>query len=251
MKRLLLMLSIIMLFMAGCSEKNDGNIKFKAMIVKTSETSFIAINLDKSLSLGMFEPMSVGYKEQLYVEVGDVVEIKFNGMMAESYPVQITASSVKVIEKAESGWPASAMIPENYTYEDAVLDKNLVIGHGKVEGKDYLTTFVGNSESGLVSFLRVVAYTIEGDPIIKDILFDGKTYYAVYDSSRDAFGGKDNTITKYEYQYLNTYEKDNKLVIYLANRNDITDEEFEKSIESDREEDRIDMFVIYEEQIDA
>lgn len=249
MKRLLLILSMIMLLVVGCSEKKDENIKFRAMIGKTSETGFMAINLDKSLLLGIFEPMSVGYKEQLDVEVGDVVEIKFNGMMAESYPVQITAISVKNIEKAESGWPASAMIPEDYTYEDAILDKNLVIGLGKVEGKDYLTTFVGNSESGLVSFLRVVAYTIEGDPIIKDILFDGKTYYAVHDSSRDAFGGKDNTISKYEYLYLNTYEKDDKLVIYLADRNDITNEEFEKSIESEKEEDRIDMFVIYEEQM--
>jgi hypothetical protein len=71
----------------------------------------------------------------------------------------------------------------------------------------------------------------------------------VHDSSRDAFGGKDNTISKYEYLYLNTYEKDDKLVIYLADRNDITNEEFEKSIESEKEEDRIDMFVIYEEQM--
>ena len=247
MKRLLLILSIVMLFMVGCSGKNDGNEKFKAMVVKSYESGLMAINLDKELSIGMFDPISVGYKNKLTLETGDIVEIKFDGLIRESYPVQITASNVKLIEKAEGGWPASAMIPKDYTYEDAVLDKNLVVGHSEVEGKDHLNIFVGNSVAGMVSFLRVVAYTIEGDPIIKDILFDGKTYYGVHDNTRDAFGSQ--SITIYEYPYLNTYEKDGKLVVYLANRNDITDEEFEKSMESDREEDRIDMFVIYEEYV--
>lgn len=58
-----------------------------------------------------------------------------------------------------------------------------------MEGKDNLDSFISNSEQGIVSFLRVVAYTKEGDPFIKDILFDGKTYYAAHDFSRDAYAG--------------------------------------------------------------
>jgi hypothetical protein len=44
------------------------------------------------------------------------------------------------------------------------------------------------------SKLRVTSYTIEGDPIISDLHYDGKTIRYSYDTSQDKYG--DNSIGK-------------------------------------------------------
>jgi len=86
--------------------------------------------------------------------------------------------------------------------------------------------------------------TIEGDPIITDILFDGQNYHVFTDNTRDKFAGSTES-NHYEYKFLNTYQKDDLEITYLANRNDISNEEYEKSMKSEKEEDKIEQYVLY------
>ncbi|MGB7999788.1 MAG: DUF4362 domain-containing protein [Anaerobacillus sp.] len=56
--------------------------------------------------------------------------------------------------------------------------------------------FLRNVEEGKKDEIRIVSYTEEGDPIIQDVKFDGKTIVAKTDTTRDKFGtGKVESIS--------------------------------------------------------
>lgn len=51
-----------------------------------------------------------------------------------------------------------------------------------------LEAFMANTEEGEEYSIRVVTYTVEGDPILLDLTYDGERIEATSDSIRDAFG---------------------------------------------------------------
>ncbi|HJV16678.1 MAG TPA: DUF4362 domain-containing protein [Bacillales bacterium] len=48
--------------------------------------------------------------------------------------------------------------------------------------------FYDNIQNGVRSDLRIVHYTIEGDPILTDLKYNGESLEVKYDTTRDKFG---------------------------------------------------------------
>ncbi|MGG0668126.1 DUF4362 domain-containing protein [Lederbergia citrisecunda] len=65
--------------------------------------------------------------------------------------------------------------------------------HGSIEGLERMQNFYHNLQNGISSELRIVHYTIEGDPIVTDLNYKEDTVKVTYDSSRDNFGSGEIT----------------------------------------------------------
>ena len=84
-------------------------------------------------------------------------------------------------------------VPEDYPMTQAIKDGCLVIANNTVFNKSKLDSFIANtkadSENRKPGFIRIVKYTIEGDPIITDLEYrEDSGYILTYDNTRDAFG---------------------------------------------------------------
>jgi hypothetical protein len=64
-----------------------------------------------------------------------------------------------------------------------ILDK-----HGDITKFDKFNAFVDHVQQGKKDKIRIVHYTIEGDAILHDLDFDGKTIHSTFDSTRDEYG---------------------------------------------------------------
>lgn len=115
-------------------------------------------------------------------------------------------------------------ITEKKTLETSQKDI-VTITHGKVENIEKIDTFINNTNAESLNrqndFIRIIQYTIEGDPIITDIKYihsdsESEAYYEVtIDSTADKFGRQ--TVEKNEYKgYTIRKEENNSYVdIYL------------------------------------
>ncbi|WP_246288906.1 DUF4362 domain-containing protein [Bacillus haikouensis] len=65
--------------------------------------------------------------------------------------------------------------------------------HGKIENLEQFEMFVENVQNGKKDNVRIVSYTVEGDPILQDLEFDGETIQSVEDSRMDAYGNGEVT----------------------------------------------------------
>ena len=78
-----------------------------------------------------------------------------------------------------------------YTMEEAKENGDIIVQNG-VENSDRFESFLKKSKQGKSDQIRITAYTTEGDPILYDVKYDGKTYQYSSDSSRDQFGSTDD-----------------------------------------------------------
>ena len=69
-----------------------------------------------------------------------------------------------------------------------VSDVDVVNTHGGVEGIEKMQVFYENIQKGILSDLRIVHYTTEGDPMVTDISYNGDTIEVENDTTRDTFG---------------------------------------------------------------
>lgn len=69
-----------------------------------------------------------------------------------------------------------------------VSDVDVVNTHGGVEGVEKMQVFYENTQKGIDADLRIVHYTIEGDPMVTDLSYNGDTIEVEHDTTRDAFG---------------------------------------------------------------
>lgn len=72
--------------------------------------------------------------------------------------------------------------------------------HGEITGAEARDQFLSAVESGSPADIRIVHYTIEGDPITIDVSFDGKAFTSTQDTTQDQFGPQQ--ITTAEWGYL-------------------------------------------------
>lgn len=131
-------------------------------------------------------------------------------------------------------------LPEIYTLEQAVKDGCFVVTHNKIYNKDKLDRFIENtginSQNRIEDKIRIVQFTIEGDPIITDLeykitdetyLLSGKPvnktkYIMKVDNTRDEFAAtEDRKITEDddipgEIYGITTVEKDNMVQVVIA-----------------------------------
>ncbi|MGB8451329.1 MAG: DUF4362 domain-containing protein [Anaerocolumna sp.] len=231
---------------ADSKDSTDKEIILNSIVISKDDTGLMVAAYDKNNSFRQFDPVAVHYTDtsSLEVTMGAIIKISFDGRIAESYPSQIWADKIEVVETVQDNWPATKLIPEDYSSEEAVKDNCYVITNDKIESEDLMDSFMENTKNGMAGYLRRVIYTIEGDPIINDIIYNGNKYFVFEDMTRDAFAGNGEKLYKKEYSYINTFEKNNAKLIYLADRNDITSEEYEKSMTSGNSDDLLDIYPV-------
>jgi beta-lactamase regulating signal transducer with metallopeptidase domain len=88
--------------------------------------------------------------------------------------------------------------------EQAIADGVYVNVQGvEIYNQTVVDIFYENALAGVPAFMRVINYTIEGDPIISDYQYDGEVFTVTTDSSRDKFGGSGNeNFRALTYKYL-------------------------------------------------
>jgi len=162
-----------LLLCTGCGviRGTDSGTVLNGIVISKSESGLLVAAADKDSGVASFDPVSVHYEKtsDLDVTLGALVKINFDGRIAESYPGQIWADKVKVVEKVKDNWPPTASLPKDYGSEDAIADNCYVIGAVGIVSEDLLYRFADNTKNGMAGYLRKVVYTIEGDPIITDI----------------------------------------------------------------------------------
>lgn len=252
MKRIafLLLVAALAMVQSGCGIKGTGKkYTFDAIVISASEGSLMVAAAGKGEGLSPFEPASVSYGkiDKDIFKRGTLIRITFDGTVRESYPVQLTAKKIAVLEEVKDNWPPTLQLARDYSAEAAKEDGCYVTGVVSEENKDAAVHFIENSSEGICAYLREVSYTDEGDPVIVDFIYDGRKYYVITDVTRDAFAGTGNKIIQKEYSYANTYEKDGKKIIYLADKKGITSKEYEEKVINPKGEMLLDTLTVYSE----
>lgn len=81
-------------------------------------------------------------------------------------------------------------IIEPHNPEQAEQSGDVVVLHEGMRNGDKWNTFMKNVENKQQDQVRVTMYTIEGGPIIQELIYDGTAIQSTYDNSRDAYGSK-------------------------------------------------------------
>jgi hypothetical protein len=102
-----------------------------------------------------------------------------------------------------------ADLPSDYgtyvNHEQAIADGVYVNVQGaEIYNQTVVDIFYENALAGVPAFMRVIHYTIEGDPVITDFQYDGEVFFTITsDSSRDIFGGYDDkNLSVQTYKHL-------------------------------------------------
>lgn len=103
-------------------------------------------------------------------------------------------------------WMLVLLLISGCSYQPS--DEDIVDSHGEITNLEKFMEFIGNVKEGKEDKIRVVRYTIEGDPILHDLEFDGETITSKVDSTRDEFGsGKVSTATCQSIDVIETHER--------------------------------------------
>ncbi len=120
-----------------------------------------------------------------------------------------------ITEKTPFGYQALEKLPKEYTGEAASENGDVVFTHTEIKNADKLSVFLDKVELGFPAMVRIVQYTVEGDPIITDYIYNKnhRGYYVYrHDNSRDKYGSGVG-ITETIYSYLIT----DGTALYLSN----------------------------------
>lgn len=102
-------------------------------------------------------------------------------------PTTAPAPGEKITPKAKpKAFPA---VSDPYDADQAAANGDVVNVHGKMYNLDKWKLFMKNLDLGVPDQVRITQYTVEGDPIFYELVYDGTeviTY--TYDNSKDGFG---------------------------------------------------------------
>lgn len=79
-------------------------------------------------------------------------------------------------------------VNEPYAPEEAAKNGDIVNIHGTFLNLDKWDGFLRNVEDKKEDRVRLTQYTIEGDPIFYELVYDGETIRYTYDNSMDTYG---------------------------------------------------------------
>lgn len=114
------------------------------------------------------------------------------------------------------GFQKLKKLGKDYSKEQAIADGAVVITFEGIENSKNIGLFVENVSRNIESMLRLVQFTVEGDPIITDITYhvDRDNYYTLCtDNSRDQYAGSGKGISELVYSYMVT----DGSKVYLSN----------------------------------
>ena len=93
---------------------------------------------------------------------------------------------------------------DKYTVEEAIENGDIVNVHGDITNYKKLEEFILNINNKIEDEIRIVEYTIEGDPIIMELKYHSKDLIYKYDNTRDKFGSP--TLIEEKYRPEDFYE---------------------------------------------
>lgn len=102
----------------------------------------------------------------------------------------LTACVANVPDAPEPPQTALPEITDPYTFEQAKQNGDVVNLHGQVTNQERWEQFMDQVHARQQDQVRVTIYTIEGDPIIYELNYDGTAIQYSYDNTRDAYAGK-------------------------------------------------------------
>ena len=94
-------------------------------------------------------------------------------------------------------------LPRVYTLDMALKNRDYVSLHGTVCHADVFDAFFHSVQNGADAGVRIVDFTVEGDPIITSVAYKDARLTITRDTTRDRFGAP--TVTRTEYQNLLLY----------------------------------------------
>ncbi len=115
-----------------------------------------------------------------------------------------------------------AKYPTDY---EAVLQMDAyIIVHGTVKkGQEKWDDFLLAVQNGETAEIDIVGFTVEGDPIITYLQFDGEAFLMVRDNTRDAWGN--GAVTESKYSYLNILQDSDDTEAVLSGVPNLTREQ--------------------------
>ena len=147
-------------------------------------------------------------------------------------------------KKAEFFSEERDFVPEDYSPEEAAADGCFVLVEGDVfANEEALRAFAEKTGGGTPDSLRIVNYYEElGDvALITDIVYDGDLYHYFHDETR--LGNQARQTWKRTFGYLHVVEEGQ--LYYLADRKEITYEEYKQSLMTPDGKDAFDQATIY------
>lgn len=135
----------------------------------------------------------------------------------KNYYAEFELGKSNITASTPYGFLELEKIKADYTPEQAIADGVVVIKQNEIANLEMVDKFISDVSRNTASLLRIVQYTIEGDPIISDITFvvnRSNSYFSLRTNTLlDKFGGQDKGIHETIYSYLVTHGKD----IFLSN----------------------------------
>ncbi len=81
----------------------SDTVTFQATVIEKNNDSILVRPVDGSLELNSADEFSILNEKELELQVGDLIEITYNGDIMESYPAQLgEVYEITVIERAEA-----------------------------------------------------------------------------------------------------------------------------------------------------
>lgn len=112
-------------------DNNQVSVTFQAAVVEINNDTIFIKPADGSLELGSADKFRISNEKSLELQVGDLIEIDYNGEIMESYPAQLgEIYKITVIEQAEADtmWDKIPMLRVNGklyydTGKESMVDK--------------------------------------------------------------------------------------------------------------------------------
>lgn len=108
----------------------------------------------------------------------------------------------------------------------------LVIKDGIIkENENLWNEFFTNTKNNKESYIIILQYTPQNDPILTYLSYKNNEYYMLEDDSRDKFReGEKEDYYEYTFKYLKLFEENEKVYVYLLDDDKITLEKLNYSL---------------------
>jgi len=174
-----------------------------------------SIVTDEESGIGLEAPEKTdGMKEELKTESTE--EEKLETSVEESQFAmnsELEAWDLKAVKKRMKSYPDE--------YDEILeLDNVFVLVHGTAEkGQNLWNAFLESVDVGKAAQVDVIRFTVEGDPIIETVHYDGEIFYLCVDNSRDAYRGSGDKYFEAKYSQLikeeNTLDAGGRTIEYF------------------------------------
>ncbi|MCM1050051.1 MAG: DUF5301 domain-containing protein [Clostridiales bacterium] len=132
-------LGVLITEMFNSTDNEPKYITFQATVIEINNDTILVKPVDGSLELDSADKFSISNKEELELQVGDLIEIAYNGDILESYPAQLgEVYEINVIERAETDvmWDRIPMVRVNgKLYYDTGMESTIQARCGNMDGQ--------------------------------------------------------------------------------------------------------------------